>query len=103
MASYEVEVDRALRKEIRNLPGQVRQRVIRALQDLRQKPRPPESRPLETVKADIKLASGTELRRIRIESWRIVYLVEDEARLVSVLAVRKRPPYQYEDLDELLP
>ena len=102
MASYEVEVDRALRNEIRKLPGNVRQRVIRALQGLRQTPRPRESRPLDTVKADIELASGTELRRIRIESWRIVYLVEDKERLVSVLAVRKRPPYRYEDLGELL-
>lgn len=102
MASYRVEVDRALRHEIRKLPGNVRQRVMRALQALREKPRPAESIPLDTAKAELQLVPGSELRRIRIESWRIVYLVEDEDSLVSVLAVRKRPPYQYEDLSELL-
>jgi hypothetical protein len=35
-------------------------------------------------------------------SWRIIYLVEEEWTLVSVLAIGKRPPYQYDDLDELV-
>ena len=47
------------------------------------------------------MESGTELDRIRIASWRIVYLIEEKWKLVSVLAIRKRPPYQYDDLDKL--
>jgi mRNA-degrading endonuclease RelE of RelBE toxin-antitoxin system len=43
-----------------------------------------------------------ELRRIRIDRWRVVYVIESDLSLVTVLAVRKRPPYQYEDLEELL-
>jgi len=43
-----------------------------------------------------------ELHRIRIASWRIVYLIEEGWKLISVLAIRKRPPYQYNDLDELI-
>lgn len=102
MASYRVEVDRQVKKEVRRLPGHVRQRVIRNLQDLQKSPRPQSSRPLDAAKANVELGSGVELRRVRIMSWRIVYLIEDELKLISVLAVRKRPPYQYDDLAELI-
>ncbi len=80
----------------------MRQRVIRALCTLEQEPCPHNSRPLNADKAGIALEPGTELRRIRIASWRIVYFVEQEWALVSVLAIRKRPPYQYGDLNELV-
>jgi mRNA interferase RelE/StbE len=103
MVSYQVEVTTQARKEIRQLPGNMRQRVIRALRALEQEPRPHNSRPLDAGKAGIELASGVELLRIRMASWRIIYLVEEEWTLVSVLAVRKRPPYQYDDLGELVP
>ncbi|HSN74092.1 MAG TPA: hypothetical protein VL334_03245 [Anaerolineae bacterium] len=42
------------------------------------------------------------LHRITVETWRVVYLIEEEWRVITVLAVRKRPPYQYSDLSELL-
>ena len=102
MASYHVEVASQARKEIRDLPGNMRQRMIRTLRALKQEPRPVNSRVLDSDKAGIELRSGAELYRIRIASWRVVYLVENELRLISVLAVRKRPPYQYNDLEELI-
>ena len=102
MASYQVEVTRQVRKEIRRLPGNMRQRAIRMLQALKQEPRPHNSRPLNVTKAGIELDPGAELRRIRITSWRVVYLVEEEWNLISVLAIRKRPPYQYDDLNRLV-
>jgi mRNA interferase RelE/StbE len=102
MASYQVEVTNRVRKEIRELPGNIRQRVIRTLRALKQEPHPANSRPLDRAKAGIELELGTELCRIRIASWRVVYLVEDELKLISVLAIRKRPPYQYDDLEKLV-
>jgi len=102
MASYQVEVSAQVRKEIRRLPGNVRQRVIRVLRSLEQEPHPHNSRSLDTAKAGIALAPGVELSRIRLASWRVVYLVEEEWELVSVLAIRKRPPYQYDDLSDLV-
>ena len=80
----------------------MRQRVIRALRALEQEPRPHNSRSLDTEKAGIELEQDAELLRIRMASWRIIYLVEEDWALVSVLAIRKRPPYQYEDLGELV-
>jgi mRNA interferase RelE/StbE len=43
-----------------------------------------------------------EPRRIRIDRWRVVYVVDEEWTKVGILAVRKRPPYDYKDLPELL-
>jgi mRNA-degrading endonuclease RelE of RelBE toxin-antitoxin system len=35
-------------------------------------------------------------------TWRIVYLIEEKDKRITVLAIRKRPPYCYEDLVSLL-
>ena len=68
MASYRVEVDSPVRKEMRRLPGHVRQSAVRCLRSLATEPRPPNSRTLDLAKAGIPLGEGDELRRIRIES-----------------------------------
>jgi mRNA-degrading endonuclease RelE of RelBE toxin-antitoxin system len=102
MASYQVDVTQRARREIRRLPGNVRQQVIRELRALEQDPRPNASLGLDAAKLGITLEAGAELRRIRMGSWRIVYFVEDVSRHVFVLAVRQRPPYQYDDLSELI-
>lgn len=102
MASYQVEVTQQVRREIRNLPGNVRQRVVRILQALQQEPFPNNSRVLDTTKAKIELTSDLKLCRIRLDSWRIIYVIEAELNLISVLAIRQRPPYQYDDLADLL-
>jgi mRNA-degrading endonuclease RelE of RelBE toxin-antitoxin system len=102
MGSYRVDVTDDARREIRQLPGNLRQRAVRLLRSLEQEPRPESSRPLDVAKAGIDLGPGAELRRVRLASWRVVYLVEDDTALVSVLAIRKRPPYQYDDLEELI-
>jgi mRNA interferase RelE/StbE len=43
-----------------------------------------------------------ELRRIRIDRWRIIYAITEEDAAIDILAVRRRPPYDYGDLAELL-
>lgn len=102
MASYQVDVSQRARAEVRRLPGNVRQRVIRQLRALEQDPRPIQSRALDAAKAGADLDDGEELRRIRLGSWRIVYFLEERPRRITILAVRQRPPYQYDDLGELL-
>jgi mRNA-degrading endonuclease RelE of RelBE toxin-antitoxin system len=94
--SYRVWVDPQALTEAKSLPGNVRQRLKKCLQRLGDDPRPPESKRLEWA------AEPFEPRRIRIGDWRVVYPVDDRDRWVWVLAVRKRPPYDYGDLAELL-
>jgi mRNA interferase RelE/StbE len=102
MASYRVEVAEEAKREIRRLPGNIRQRVMRVLRALQQEPRPQESQALDTTEDSIDLPPGIEVCRIRLASWRIIYLIEDERLVMTVLAIRKRPPYQYDDLAELI-
>jgi mRNA interferase RelE/StbE len=78
------------------LPGSMRQRVRRAVDNLAREPRPPKSKSLELE--DLPC----DVRRLRLESWRIVYAITEADRAVDVLAVRKRPPYDYGDLKTLL-
>lgn len=102
MVSYRVEVSKQARKEIRQLPGYFRQPVIQTLRNLKEEPRPVNSRMLDTGKAGIEITATMEMYRIRIDRWRIIYVIEEDLHLISVLAVRKRPPYQYEDLAKLV-
>lgn len=94
---YRVEVSPTAQVEIRQLPGHIRQRVREAIRSLAEEPRPPGSRALKFA------LPGAEPRRWRIDRWRIVYAVieEEDVRIVAVVAVRKRPPYDYSDLPEL--
>lgn len=94
---YQVEVSPAAQTEIRKLPGHIRQRVREAIRSLAENPRPPESKALRFHLPD------AEPRRLRIDRWRIVYAIveQEDVRIVAVVAVRKRPPYDYRDLPEL--
>ena len=96
---YEVYVLPTAWEEIKRLPGNMRQRVKRAIDGLRENPRPPRSIELDTSGLPEVEA---ELRRLRIERWRIVYAITEAEMFVDVLAVRKRPPYDYGDLEQLL-
>ena len=78
--------------------GVVRQRIKKIIDALAENPRPNNS---------IELNFPTEIdywepRRIRVDSWRIVYAVDDTFKQVAVLVIRERPPYDYDDLTELL-
>ncbi|WP_228056173.1 type II toxin-antitoxin system RelE/ParE family toxin [Microcoleus sp. LEGE 07076] len=46
--------------------------------------------------------ANLEPKRIRVDLWRIIYAVDDEFQQIAVLAIRKRPPYDYEDVLDLL-
>ena len=87
----------------KRLPGQVRQRVKRVLDNLGQEPRPAKSKALrlpDTVKSSIRME--WEVRRIRLADWRVVYAVNETWQEIAVLTIRKRPPYDYADLEGLL-
>lgn len=85
------------------LPGDVRQRVRRAIDDLAQEARPPTSRGLTLPEGlDTTIKTEWEARRIKLDDWRIVYVVSETWHEIGVLSLRPRPPYDYDDLAELL-
>ena len=96
MSQYTVYIKPDTFQEIKNIPGNMRQRVRRAIGDLADNPRPSNSKMLDLPNFE------AELWRIRLDDWRIVYAIAEADRIVDVLAVRKRPPYNYEDLETLL-
>jgi mRNA interferase RelE/StbE len=82
------------------LPGHIRQRVRRLFDDLAAEPRPAQSKLLDV--AGLGVPEEIELRRLRLDPWRVIYAVNAAEGWVWVLAVRRRPPYDYEDLGELV-
>jgi len=83
--------------EVRALPGNVKQRARQAITRLGEDPRPADSREMRTA-ANVAI----ETRRLRLDRWRILYVVDDDWEEIGILAVRRRPPYDYDDLDDLL-
>jgi mRNA-degrading endonuclease RelE of RelBE toxin-antitoxin system len=78
------------------LPGHVRQRIRRAIEELSEKPRPSDTRQLDTATLDLPIE--VEIRRLRLESWRLVYAINDTEGWVWILGLHRRPPYDYDDL-----
>jgi mRNA-degrading endonuclease RelE of RelBE toxin-antitoxin system len=67
MSQYSVYVIPDEFQAIKKLPGNVRQRIKRAIDDLADNPRPPASKQLEMGDAeDVDI----EVRRIRLDNWR---------------------------------
>ncbi len=96
MTSYSLFVLPRVLKDIDALPGNIRQQVRRSLRLL---PVDPESSASKRLDYDMKL--GREVWRLKLGSWRIIYVIDREMKQIYVVGVRKRPPYQYEDLNGL--
>ena len=78
---YEVRLARSARKELEALPDAVLARVARALDALPSDPRP---------RGCKKLRGTSDLWRVRVGDYRIIYHVDDGVRLVEVRAIRDR-------------
>jgi mRNA-degrading endonuclease RelE of RelBE toxin-antitoxin system len=94
---YRLWIEDQAKAEVNRLPGHMRQRIRQAIRGLSLEPRPHDSRALQSSAA-IEL----EVRRLRLEYWRVIYVVDEQSAEVGVLAIRKWPPYDYSDLAELL-
>jgi len=83
-------------RQIRELPGHMRQRAKRAIDALAEHPRPSDSKQLDLPHVE------WDVWRLRLDTWRIVYVISEADKIVDVLAIRRRPPYDYGDLEALL-
>ena len=97
MSVYTVYVTPTALKEIKDLPGHMRQRVKRAIDELDENPHPAGSKRLEITET-----IPVEVWRIRLEKWRIVYMITETEKIIDVVAVRRRPPYDYGDVQTIL-
>lgn len=81
MVDYAIVFARSARKELQNLDPQVARRIIKQIEGLVTDPRP---------SGVVKLEGATDLWRIRVGQWRVVYRISNRDRLVDVVAVRHR-------------
>ena len=82
MASYSVLIKTSAAKELEAVePRGVRTRIVSRIQAVGRNPRPPGSQ---------KLAGESERYRVRQGSYRVVYGVDDERRVVEVVKIGHR-------------
>jgi mRNA interferase RelE/StbE len=81
VAEYRVVFARSARKELEGLEATVARRIISRIEALATDPRP---------HGCVKLPGAADLWRIRIGEYRVVYSIDDRARLVDIRVVRHR-------------
>lgn len=88
MASYDIQFRRSVRKDFKHLPPKTAERIWSKIEGLEENPRPPGAASLE---------GDRPLWRIRIGDYRLVYEIDDKARVVMIHYVRHRKDV-YRDL-----
>ena len=81
MHSYSVEVKPPARKELEALPDNVLARILQKMESLRSAPRPAGCKKLKGYK---------DQWRIRVGAWRVVYIIDDAAKLISITRIAHR-------------
>ncbi|MBA3533177.1 MAG: type II toxin-antitoxin system RelE/ParE family toxin [Ardenticatenales bacterium] len=88
--SYQINYTREAIDELRALPARFRNRARSLIEGLVANPRPATAKELD---------DHPDYYRIRLEKWRIVYLVEDDVLVVSIIGIpEKTGPETYEEL-----
>lgn len=86
--AYRIEIIRAAQKQMLSLPRQAQIEVARAIDHLINTPRPPGCKKLQ----------GTELWRLRVGRYRVMYGIDDKTRMVTVIKVAPRREDTYQGL-----
>ena len=81
MADYTVQVKPSARKELEALPDGVLTRVLEKIEALGDVPRPTGCKKLKGYK---------DHWRVRVGDWRVVYVIDDSAKLVSITRIAHR-------------
>lgn len=81
MARYTVEVERTAAKAITKMSAQLAERILTAIEALADDPRPA---------GCVKLAGTRDGYRIRVGDHRVVYVIEDAIRIVTITRVAHR-------------
>jgi mRNA interferase RelE/StbE len=83
--SYQVEVKRSARKALDAIPPYDRQRILEAVRNLQNDPRP----------AGCKKLTGRDGWRIRSQNYRVIYDIDDTTKQIVVQVIgHRRDVYQ---------
>ena len=78
---HEVYVERTAERDLKALPSQVFRRVVSHINTLSQNPRPPGCHKITGSRSDW---------RMRIGDYRVIYEIDDKAKIVRVMRVGHR-------------
>jgi mRNA interferase RelE/StbE len=78
---FRLDIDAAAEKDLDRLPDDVSRRIFQRILTLARQPRPP---------GCLKLRQRDNKWRIRVETYRVIYEIDDARRIVTVLRVRHR-------------
>ena len=81
MVKYSLEIKRSAQRELDALNDPLFSRIDRKILELADQPRPAGCR---------KLKGYSDQWRVRVGDWRVVYIIDDAARLVSVTRIGHR-------------
>jgi len=81
MPDYKITFARSASKELNDLPANLIRRIVARIDALAKEPRPSGCR---------KIKGETDLWRVRIGDYRVVYSVDDQTRAVDIVRVRHR-------------
>jgi len=79
--SYQVEIAPAVQRDVKRLPPEMVRKVDAAMLALEQTPRP---------HGCTKLEGSEDEYRVRVGDYRILYVIDDKAKLVTIARVRHR-------------
>ncbi len=77
---YRLSIRRSADKELRSIHPQERERIIGAIRDLADDPRP----------AAAKALTGVDAWSLRVGRYRVIYEIEDDLLLVTVIKIGHR-------------
>ena len=79
--TYDIDVTRSAVKDLRRIPNPYLSRIDAKINSLRDEPRP---------RGATKLTAEDDLYRVRVGDYRIIYKIDDSARMVTIARVRDR-------------
>jgi mRNA-degrading endonuclease RelE of RelBE toxin-antitoxin system len=86
--SYKLELRHVARKQLDELPERDYKAIAEIISSLGQEPRPPR----------VKKLAESGLWRIRARKYRVVYAIDDEAQLVTIVRIARRREDTYKSL-----
>jgi len=89
--SYRIEVEPPARQEIRSLPGYVRAQAEALIDALAADPLPARAKELQGKPGIYRLWLAGR--------WRIVYLIDDDSQVISILRVRRKERIDYPSVE----
>lgn len=87
-------VEQRFGKDLEGLDRQTHERILRAIEGLASNPRP-SGKKFKFLKPPVAIYHFVAEHRLRVGSWRVLYNVDDKARRIHLIAVRRRSEKTY--------